>query len=110
MSQFSISKSIDDALQPARETRRDDLGLRYHTFRVLLTEPPDDWQAILTALVDAGWQLQGGPIVLHATDSAPRHVLISMLHADPRPLRIGGHLQIRGSIQGEAELRGEILR
>lgn len=110
MSHFSISKSTTEALQQAAKTRRNDLGLCYHTFRVQLTEPTNDWQPVLTVLVDAGWQLQGGPIVLHATDSAPRHVLISMLHADPRPLRIGGHLQIRGSIQGEAELRGEILR
>ena len=110
MSHFSISKSATEALQQAAKTRRNDLGLCYHTFRVQLTEPTNDWQPVLTVLVDAGWQLQGGPIVLHATDSAPRHVLISMLHADPRPLRIGGHLQIRGSIQGEAELRGEILR
>ena len=110
MSHFAISKDITAALQQAQQTRRDDLGLCYHTFRVQLVEPSTNWQAVLTELVDAGWQLQGGPIVIDPTEAAPRHVLISMLHSAPRPLRIQGHLEIRGGIQGEAELRGEYLR
>ena len=110
MSHFSISKSTTEALQQAAKTRRNDLGLCYHTFRVQLTETTNDWQPVLTVLVDAGWQLQGGPIVLDATESAARHVLISMLHSDPRPLRIRGHISMKGEMRGDGEIRGEIER
>ena len=128
MQHFPITETVEEALNQVGRSRRDDLGYLYHTFRIRLPDanteshailsklvtfrirPPDtniESHAVLSKLVDAGWQLQGIPIVLEATKAAPRHVLISMLHAEPRPLQIRGDLRISGSIEGRGDLHGQ---
>lgn len=104
MSHFPITDTIEDALKQAGRSKRDDLGYLYHTFRIRLPDKNTEWHAVLSKLVDEGWQLQGTPVVFEA--ATPRHVLIPMLHAEPQPLQIRGVMRIRGEINGEAELRG----
>jgi hypothetical protein len=106
MSHFSITENLEEALQQARRSKRDDLGYLYHTFRIRLSDDKPGWPAVLSNLVDAGWQLQGSPVVMEAADATPRHVLISMLHAEPRPMEIHGMMRFRGEFNGEAELHG----
>jgi len=106
MPHFPITDTVDEALNQARKSNRDDLGYCYHTFRVHLADGKTDWQPVLSKLVDAGWQLAGAPLVVEKNNDAPRHLLVSMLHAEPRPLEIRGSLRIHGEIHGEAELRG----
>ena len=108
MSHFQITENVEAALQQAEGSRRDDLGYCYHTFRIRLPDAKTEWQAVLSRLVDAGWQVQGAAVVVETANPALRHVLVSMLHAEPRRLEIRGELRIRGEIHGEAELRGQL--
>lgn len=108
MPHFQIVDSVEEALTQANSSRRDELGYCYHTFGIRLPDADSEWHTVLGQLVDAGWQLQGSVIVVDATDVVPRHVLVSMLHAVPRPLQIRGALRLAGEIHGEADLRGEI--
>ena len=101
MPHFPITESIEAALKQARRCPRDGLGYCYYTFRIALTPATGDWSAVLSQLIDAGWQLQGGPNVIDATDGVPRHLVLSMLHAEPRPMRIRGGLRLHGEIDGE---------
>ena len=105
MPHFPITETVEEALKQAGRSRRDDLGYLYHTFRIRLPDVKAQWQPILSKLVDAGWQLQGTPVVVEAIDAAPCHVLISMLHADPHPFQIRGELRISGEIKGGGEIR-----
>ena|ERR1043166_5178883 len=107
MPHFQIAENVEDALKRAGGSRADDLGYCYHTFRVRLPDVKTEWQAALSKLVDAGWQLQGAPVVVEGTDAAPSHLLISMLHVDPRPLQIRGEVRIHGEIHGVGEIRGQ---
>ena len=107
MPQFPITETVEEALKQARASHRDDLGYLYHAFRIRLADANANWQNILSGLVDAGWQLQGAPVVIEATDSHPRHVLFSMLHAEPRPLRIHGEMRLRGEISGGGDFHGQ---
>jgi hypothetical protein len=106
MHHFPTTETTEEALIQASRARRDDLGYCYHTFRITLPEGKLEWPAVLSALVDHGWQLQGTPVVVDATDAVPRHVILSMLHAEPRPIEIRGELRIRGEINGAGEIRG----
>ena len=106
MAHFPITKNVEEALQQAVGSRRDDLGYCYHTFSIRLSDSQNEWQGLLSELVDAGWKLQGTPVVVEATDAAPRYVLIAMLHAEPHPLEIRGEVRIRGEINGGGDLRG----
>ena len=106
MSHFPITENLEEALKQAGRSQRDDLGYLYHTFRISLPDEKTEWHAVLSKLVDEGWQLQGTPVVVEAADAAPRHVLISMLHAEPHPLQIRGVMRIRGEIHGEGDFRG----
>jgi len=106
MSHFPITDTLEEALKQARHSKRDDLGYLYHTFRIRLSDEKAGWSALLSNLVDEGWQLQGTPVVIEAAETTRRHVLISMLHAEPRPLEIRGTMRLRGEINGEAELNG----
>ena len=108
MPHFLITETVEEALKGAKSARRDDLGNCYHTFRINLVGAKVEWEAILSSLVDAGWQLQGAPVIIDATPARPRHILLSMLHAEPRPLEIRGELRIRGEVIGGGELRGEL--
>jgi len=120
MLHFPITENAEEALKHARDSRRDDLGYCYHTFRIRLADGKTEWQPLLSKLVDAGWQLQGAPVVIEApvaadkpgvaeeTKTEPRHLLVSMLHAEPHPLQIRGELRIHGEIRGEAELQGQL--
>jgi len=107
MPQFPICESVEEALKKARASRRDDLGNLYHTFRIRLADANANWQTILSGLVDAGWQLQGTPVVIEATHPQPRHDLFSMLHVEPRPLRIHGEMRLRGEISGGGDFQGQ---
>lgn len=107
VTQFPIRDDVAQALRFAGESRRDDLGYWYCTFRIRVEDSQMDGATILGQLVDAGWQLQGGPVLVEASDSHPRHVIVSMLHAEPRPLQIRGELRIRGELHGGGELRGQ---
>ena len=128
MPHFPITETVEEALEQAGRSCPDDLGYRYHTFRIQLTEVKRDvlgcpyhtfhiqlteatteWQAVLSKLVDAGWQLQGTPVVMEATDAAPRHILITMLHADPHPMQIRGELRLE-DIHGHARFEGGVVR
>jgi hypothetical protein len=108
MPHFTIAENVEEGLKQAGGARRDDLGYCYHTFRIRLPDGKTEWQTVLSRLVDAGWQMQGAPVIVGAEDAALRHVLISMLHVEPRPLEIRGELRIRGEIHGDAELRGQL--
>lgn len=101
MPHFPIAENVEEALKHAHRSRRDDLGYLYHTFRIRLSEAKTDESIILSALVDVGWQLQGAPVVVEATGTLPRHVILSMLHAEPHPLQIRG--EIRGELRGHSE-------
>jgi len=109
MAHFQVTENIEEALKRAGGSRRASLGYCYHTFRIRLPDPKAEWQSVLSKLVDAGWQLQGAPLVVEAVDASPCHLLISMLHAEPHPLQIRGELRINGSFGGGAELRGEVV-
>jgi len=110
MTHFPITETIEESLRLAQRSPCDDLGNRHHTFRVQLPDEKADWHSVLGKLVDEGWQLQGTPVLFEATDGAARHILISMLQAEPRPLQIHGELRLEGEIHGRAELRGEVRR
>lgn len=101
---FPITESVEEALKNVGRSRRDDFGYCYYTFRIHLPDANTQWHPALSKLIDAGWQLQGTPVILEEIGITPRHVVISMLHAEPRPLQIRGELRIRGEIQGGAEL------
>lgn len=103
MSHFPITENLEEALHQARRSKRDDLGYLYHTFRIRLLEEAPGWPALLSHLVDEGWQLQCAPIVIEAADATPRHVILSMLHAEPRPLEIRGVMRLRGEVEGELQ-------
>jgi len=45
-------------------------------------------------------------VLVEASDTHPRHVIVSMLHAEPRPLEIFGELRITGELHGSGEFRG----
>ena len=107
MSKFPISDTIDDALRDAGRTRPDGLGQRFHTFRIVLGDEDPLGHGVISRLVDHGWQVQGGPLVIEAAEATPRHLLISMLHAEPRPLEVHGHFNLGGEIRGEGRLDGE---
>ena len=107
VAQFPIKDDVADALKFAGQSRRDDLGYWYYTFRVRLEDSQKDGTTIVGQLVDAGWQLQGGPVLVEASDTRPRHVIVSMLHAEPHPLQIRGELRITGELHGGGELRGQ---
>ena len=108
MQHFPLTETIEEALKGAKNSRRDDLGNCYHTFRIVLFGEKIEWETILSALVDAGWQLQGAPVLIEATAARPRHILLAMLHAEPRPLEIFGDLRIHGEVIGGGKLRGEL--
>lgn len=105
MSKFPITENLESAIQQAKGSRPDGLGSIRHTFRVQIAAEDVNGHEILTQLVNQGWQLRAAPVVIDATKGAPRHVLLSMLRAEPRTLRIHGELNNRGS----AEFRGEIV-
>lgn len=105
MPHFPITETVEDALALARRARRDDLGYCYFTFRIALTSATGDWSVVLSRLIDAGWQLQGGPHVVETTGEGPRHLVLSMLHAEPRPLQIRGEVRMHGDIRCENETR-----
>src|SRR4051794_26531073 len=108
MPHFQIAENVEEALQQAGNSPRDALGYCYFTFRIHLTDAATEWQSVLSRLVDGGWQVQGAAVIVEAASPAPRHILISMLHAEPHPLEIRGGLTISGEIRGHAELRGEL--
>lgn len=110
MIKFPISENIEEALKLSVQSRSDELGYSYHTFRVRLDNNETDWKIMLSTLVDSGWQLQGTPTVMEAKGELPLHILISMLHVEPRPLVIRGELRIRGDFSGGGELRSEPRR
>lgn len=107
MSAFPITEDFESASKRARQTRPDGVGCTYHTFRVRIGADDETGHGLLTCLVDEGWQLLGGPVVIEATEEIPRHVVLTMLRSEPRPLEIRGRLELRGNteIRGEAELR-----
>ena len=78
--QFPIKEDVADALNFAGQTRRDDLGYSYYTFRVRLEDSQLDGKTIVGQLVDAGWQLQGGPVLVEASDTT-----IENLYLGPGP-------------------------
>lgn len=81
MAHFPICQNVESALALASRSRRDNLGYRYYTFRISLTRATGNWSSVLSELIDAGWRMQGGPYVVDATGTAPRHLVLSMLHA-----------------------------
>jgi hypothetical protein len=105
MSQFPITKHLQEALATAERSRRDALGYLYYTFRSELNADDPQGHQFVSRLVDKGWQLQGTPLIIDATPEIPRHLLISMLHAEPRPLEIRGEFEGRGGFRGVADAR-----
>jgi hypothetical protein len=109
MPNFQTTENVEEGLKQAMDSRRDDLGYCYHTFRIRLHDAKTEWQTVLTELVDAGWQLQGAPVVVETADSTPCHLLISMLQATPQPLQIRGEVRIHGEFNGGGEVRGHSI-
>jgi hypothetical protein len=107
VAQFPIEEDVADALKFAGQSCRDDLGYWYYTFRIRLEDGQMDGTTIVGQLVDAGWQLQGGPVLVEASDHRHRHIIVSMLHAEPRSLQIHCELRITGELHGGGELRGQ---
>lgn len=104
MNPFPITENIESAIYQAQRCRRDAIGYAFHTFRVRLPEEDRTGHAVLSALIDRGWQLQGGPVIIEAVGDLPRHVIITMFQADPRPLRLNGRMEFRG----ESDFRGDL--
>ena len=53
MPHFPITASVEEALKQAGQSRRDNLGYLYHTFRVRLPDAASDWQALAKQAI--GW-------------------------------------------------------
>ncbi len=107
--QFPIEKDLEQAMHGARRGPRDAIGNLHHTFRIELPADDPGGQRLISRLVDQGWQIQGAPMVIDTVgstadhDPVPRHLLISMLHCEPRPLEWRGELH--GEVRGESRLR-----
>jgi hypothetical protein len=107
MNPFPITENIESAIHQAQRCRRDALGYAFHTFRVRLTDEDRTGHVVLSGLVDRGWQLQGGPVIIEAKGDLPRHVIVTMFQADPRPLRLNGRMDFRGEGDFRGELQGD---
>lgn len=106
MSKLPIVETTKHALEQVNPRQRDALGYLFQTFRIRLADEDDTGHAVLTELVDHGWHLQGGPIVVESRGDLPRHLLVTMFLVDPRPPIIRARLDFNGS----AEIRGEFER
>ena len=102
-----IFKSIEEALETTREIKPDALGTKYHTFRIALSDDMENGNFMISAIASNGWHLIGGPVHIEAVNGHPRHILISMLSSDPRPLEIRHRLRMHGEIRGEFQGDGE---
>lgn len=102
-----ICQSVEEALEKTREIKPDALGTKYHTFRIALSDGMENGNFIISALASNGWHLIGGPVLIEAVNGHPRHILISMLSSDPRPLEIRHRLKMHGEIRGEFQGDGE---
>ena len=110
MSRFPIAISLADALKVAVKAELDAIGQRFYTFRVSVTEDDSLGHGLVSELVDNGWQLRGGPLLIEASDNTPHHLLVSMCQTEPRTLRIDGRLELGGKLRAEGRLTGEAHR
>lgn len=106
MSRFPLFDSLDDALRDAGRLPPDALGQRFYTFRIVLADEDPLGHGLISRLVDQGWQIQGGPLVIEGVEKTARHLLVSMLLAEPRPLEVRGHFNLGGEIRAEGQIDG----
>jgi hypothetical protein len=107
MNKFTIVDNLESALNQAQRSRSDALGYTFHTFRVKFLDEDSSGHSILSGLVDRGWHIQGGPVVIEAKGDLPQHVIITMFQAEPRPLRIRGDVNFSGGGEFRGELQGD---
>ena len=105
MNEFPIHRNLEEAIAHVPKDRRDALGYLLYTFRMELTETGPSGDAILGSLIDRGWQMSANPYVVEPVGDNPRHVVISMIHAEPGPLRLDGRVDVRGEHRLEGFLR-----
>lgn len=103
----TVSPDVQAALKQAHSMPLDAIGNRYHTFRVELLDSGLSMTDLLSQLVDHGWHMMGSPLVVEACDTRPRHILVSMMRSEPRPIEVRAHLNFDGRIEAHGELRGE---
>ena len=103
MPAFLIQQNLDVAFKSISREQRDVLGYLRYTFRIELNEPGLTSESLLGNLIDRGWQMVANPVIVEMKGEVPRHAIFSMIHIEPRPLRLdfrgGGHLE--GEIRSE---------
>lgn len=107
MPAFSIQQDLDVAIKNISREQRDALGYLRFTFRIELKDPGAPVDSLLGELIDRGWQMVACPIIVEMKKDIPRHVILPMIHGEPRPLRIQGHMEFRGESRLEGEIRSE---
>jgi hypothetical protein len=92
--------------QKATQERPDALGCVYHTFRIEAASSKLAAGALVSSLVAAGWHLLGGPLRVPAASEIPKHIFISMIRHQPRPVNVRGDLR---DLRFGGEFRGQIV-
>ena len=103
MPAFPIQQNLDVALKSISREQRDALGYLRYTFRIELNEPGLTVDSLLGDLIDRGWQMVANPVIVEMKGNAPRHAIFSMIHSEPRSLRV----QFQGGGNFQGEIRGE---
>jgi hypothetical protein len=101
MEQAKIFETIDEALSSVKGLEPDALGYVYWTFRIRYDRQDAHNHKCVGVLLDHGWHLIGGPVIVGAYEDYPEYMAITMLRVVSRP-----RIQIRGNLGGE--IRGQI--
>lgn len=102
-----VCPDLKSALDLAQSKRPDAVGNRFHSFRIELQDPGPTATDLVSQLVDNGWHLMGLPLVVEASEDRSKHLLVSMMQSNPRPLELRAHLNLEGQFRADGELRGE---
>jgi len=107
MPAFSIQQNLDVTLKNISREQRDALGYLRFTFRIELNDPGSTADSLLGDLIDRGWQMVANPVIVEMKGNVPRHVIFSMIHSEPRPMRVQGRLEFHGESRLDGEIRSD---
>ena len=103
MNPLPIVDTVEEALKAVNESSRDSLGYLLQTFRIRIKPKSSKTDVFVAKLVESGWHLNANPIVVKSEPPQDSYAILTMVHAQPRPLQFHARLdsQLHGELHGE---------